>query len=143
VDIDFKLYANTIECLSEDCPLRKECANHYTAGDFRSEGGMTPALRFVGHDDLECTQKDSGVYEGLVLLNEMVQYTKEQLIAALVALQPTAEDNLREVSWQLPLICTAVAGHCWVNQIPEDKNTHLVRRALKDLTDHGQFNYPL
>lgn len=33
-----------IDCLETNCPLKRECANHYTAGDFRSEDGLTPLL---------------------------------------------------------------------------------------------------
>jgi len=37
-------------CHSKECRFRYECANHTTAGDFRTEGGFTPKLfeRTVG-----------------------------------------------------------------------------------------------
>ena len=31
-------------CLSSDCRFKSECANHTTAGDFRTESGFTPKL---------------------------------------------------------------------------------------------------
>jgi hypothetical protein len=36
-----------IEC-KEKCPYDRTCANHYTAGDFRSEDGFSPLLEL--HD---------------------------------------------------------------------------------------------
>jgi hypothetical protein len=36
------LYLN---CHEENCPHTRECALHITAGEFRSEGGMTPFIR--------------------------------------------------------------------------------------------------
>jgi hypothetical protein len=35
---------NAIICLEETCLYRKNCANHVSAGDFRSEDGFTPEL---------------------------------------------------------------------------------------------------
>ena len=34
-------------CEETDCSLRRECANHGSAGDFRSEGGTTPDAKFI------------------------------------------------------------------------------------------------
>jgi len=43
--VELELYKyGGIVCLSTDCQHRKECANHVTAGDFRSEDGFTPRL---------------------------------------------------------------------------------------------------
>lgn len=47
-------------CYSQNCPLTRECANHDTAGDFRSEGGSTPKLELIG-DKVICHQE---VYDG-------------------------------------------------------------------------------
>jgi hypothetical protein len=33
-----------IICLEKSCKFNRECANHETAGDFRSEDGFTPSL---------------------------------------------------------------------------------------------------
>ena len=33
------------DCTSDSCPLKKECANHVSAGDLRIETGKTPILR--------------------------------------------------------------------------------------------------
>jgi hypothetical protein len=33
-----------VQCLEENCPWNRECSNHETAGDFRSEDGFTPIL---------------------------------------------------------------------------------------------------
>jgi len=32
-------------CEDKECPYNRECANHATAGDFRSEGGFSPEFR--------------------------------------------------------------------------------------------------
>lgn len=34
-----------VACYSKDCPFKKECANHISAGDFREEGGFMPKIR--------------------------------------------------------------------------------------------------
>lgn len=34
-------------CASKDCRFKRECANHVTAGEFRSEDGFTPVLRIM------------------------------------------------------------------------------------------------
>ncbi len=51
--ISFELYeafrgTQGIGCKEEKCPFRKECANHVTAGDFRSEDGIAPNLTYLG-----------------------------------------------------------------------------------------------
>lgn len=33
-----------VNCLETGCLFRKTCANHASAGDFRSEGGFSPEL---------------------------------------------------------------------------------------------------
>lgn len=38
-----ELYPAVI-CMQENCPWDRVCANHTTAGDFRSEGGSRPIL---------------------------------------------------------------------------------------------------
>lgn len=32
------------DCLSECCPFKKECASHYSVGEFRLESGFTPEI---------------------------------------------------------------------------------------------------
>lgn len=41
-------------CEDNICSHRKECANHETAGDFRSEGGDRPNVRITSHGVLLC-----------------------------------------------------------------------------------------
>ena len=36
-----------IQCLEDGCLWRKVCANHVSAGDFRSEDGTMPFLRLI------------------------------------------------------------------------------------------------
>ena len=42
--IEIPLHGNFPDCRMETCPFCRECANHCTAGDFRTEGGFTPQL---------------------------------------------------------------------------------------------------
>lgn len=58
-----------IGCKADDCQQERECANHFTAGDFRSEDGMTPDLA-VTTDAWYCTKKDSGVNDGCLIFKD-------------------------------------------------------------------------
>ena len=40
-------------CLEKNCPWNRVCANHYTAGDFRSEDGVMPHLS-LRNGELHC-----------------------------------------------------------------------------------------
>lgn len=42
-------YPSTV-CRVGLCPYRKSCANHYSAGDFRTEGGVSPRLTIIGNE---------------------------------------------------------------------------------------------
>lgn len=57
VDINPATELSYLECRSE-CPLDRECANHTTAGDFRSEDGFTPNLKKVNGVWM-CSQKET------------------------------------------------------------------------------------
>jgi hypothetical protein len=53
-NISHKIYPQGgIDCLEDKCPFKRECANHYTAGEFRTEGGFTPELSLL-RDILIC-----------------------------------------------------------------------------------------
>lgn len=49
IDISNYDYPNFFECREQLCPFRRECAQHETAGDFRTEGGFTPELLIIGN----------------------------------------------------------------------------------------------
>jgi hypothetical protein len=34
-------------CENDDCQYRYECANHQSAGDFRTDGGIQPRLMYI------------------------------------------------------------------------------------------------
>ena len=55
-----------ITCLSENCVFKRECANHTTAGEFRSEDGFTPEL-YEKHGEYFCDTYDRPSYEELDL----------------------------------------------------------------------------
>lgn len=52
------LKAGAILCHSEECKFRSECANHVTAGDWRSESGFSPELSVVDKSTGECSTFD-------------------------------------------------------------------------------------
>jgi len=51
-----------ISCLDEGCIFKRECANHMTAGDFRSEDGFTPQLE-EKNGEYFCATKDAEIDE--------------------------------------------------------------------------------
>jgi hypothetical protein len=55
---------NAIICLEETCLYRKNCANHVSAGDFRSEDGFTPKLS-LGQGNVFCKTTDHLPLTGL------------------------------------------------------------------------------
>ena len=59
--IEHKIYpGGGIDCLEDKCPFKRECANHYTAGEFRGEDGFTPELTLV-NKIITCDTHDRGI----------------------------------------------------------------------------------
>lgn len=52
----------TINCLETYCLYRKTCANHTSAGDFRSEDGFSPELTVV-NGDVHCKTREEIPFE--------------------------------------------------------------------------------
>ena len=46
-----------IDCLA-NCAFSSECANHCSAGDFRSEGGFTPELTVLDRETADCQTRE-------------------------------------------------------------------------------------
>jgi hypothetical protein len=44
-----ELMPDSAVCLSETCIYNRECANHASAGDYRTEDGFTPELDLQGN----------------------------------------------------------------------------------------------
>jgi hypothetical protein len=44
INVEPKDKCKAVICLEKNCPWNKVCANNYTAGDFRSEDGVTPRI---------------------------------------------------------------------------------------------------
>lgn len=61
IEIDNFKYG--FECKSEDCVYRGKCAQHETAGQFRSEDGFTPELTRKG-EEVFCDSKDKNPCDG-------------------------------------------------------------------------------
>jgi len=63
--IQLKIYdSGGIDCLSDSCAFKRECANHKTAGEFRSEGGFTPEL-YEKHGEYFCETCDREIDEDI------------------------------------------------------------------------------
>ena len=44
INVEPKDKYKAVICIEKECPWGRVCANHYTAGDFRSEDGCRPLL---------------------------------------------------------------------------------------------------
>lgn len=53
-----------IDC-NENCPFSRSCANHTTAGDYRTEGGFTPEVALID-GDIYCATHDQPISEDSV-----------------------------------------------------------------------------
>ena len=51
----------------DKCSHSRECANHTTAGDFRSEDGLVPDLRQVAPDCWRCSKQPKHSLQGAIL----------------------------------------------------------------------------
>lgn len=76
----YTIFGQYIAC-KEECPHSKECANHDTAGDFRSEDGMTPNITLDDNDELQC-DKNALQGHGAVLLIQQDNRKKLQFMDA-------------------------------------------------------------
>lgn len=54
-----------VQCLEEFCSYRWECANHASAGDFRTEDGMKPRLS-LRNNKIFCATKRIAYNEQIV-----------------------------------------------------------------------------
>ena len=88
INVEPKGKYKAVICLEENYRWRKVCANHYTAGDFRSEDGVTPNLSLrnseVYCETIHCNQGDDDRYRespinhhnfGLLCWNELIEET--------------------------------------------------------------------
>lgn len=55
-----------LDCGEDSCLFVKTCAQHSSAGDFRSEGGMTPDLAWV-NNQWYCSKKETDRDIGAIL----------------------------------------------------------------------------
>ena len=69
---------NGIICLQEDCPHGGTCANHRSAGDFRTEDGYSPVLS-ISKGDAFCQTYDDGLIKvpgkGMVTIHDFPEGT--------------------------------------------------------------------
>lgn len=61
------LESNAVICKDKTCSYKRECANHDTAGDFRSDSGFTPQLFVLNNKtEIDCYTKDQSVHENFL-----------------------------------------------------------------------------
>lgn len=66
-------------CNINDCYHKRECSQHTTAGDYRSEDGMTPDLKII-QNYVCCSKTDTEINDGCLKLtknNDFVPYNNE------------------------------------------------------------------
>ncbi len=62
-----------IICLEIDCPYKKECANHTSAGDFRSEEGFKPEI-YINNGDVVCDTKNQPLINSDIFIHFPANY---------------------------------------------------------------------
>lgn len=62
-EVEVNLYGKYPSCESTDCPHFGECANHSSAGDFRTEDGRTPDLHLTS-EGWKCSQQPKQTGKG-------------------------------------------------------------------------------
>lgn len=71
-------FSEALVCESETCEFRKVCAQHYTAGDFRSEDGDTPNIISI-NDLYFCNQTITDHPRGLILIKDHQLLTYQEV----------------------------------------------------------------
>ncbi|MHC4188431.1 MAG: hypothetical protein ACYSUB_01980 [Planctomycetota bacterium] len=66
--IQVKIWGKCPRCLDEKCLHSRECANHTSAGDFRTEDGSTPNLTKTD-EEWVCTKLPLQLGKGAVLVD--------------------------------------------------------------------------
>lgn len=51
------------ECQSATCPFVRECAQHESAGDYRTEDGFSPEISSVGDKHASCETSSQSVLD--------------------------------------------------------------------------------
>lgn len=62
---EFPKHLPSLNC-EQKCPHSRECAQHGSAGDYRSEGGLTPILKRVPAGGFECSGIDHNEQNGCI-----------------------------------------------------------------------------
>lgn len=76
-----KIVTDGYICLSKTCQFKAECANHETAGDFRTEDGFSPELSILPSGEIDCktTERKAGEEHchGVVYVDNVPENYKE------------------------------------------------------------------
>jgi len=70
-----------------------------------------------------------------------MQYSKEDLFNAVVAIIPDFETPLRNGSIYMPNACRHAAMECFIWDRGPDEHTLVLRQAMQDLSRNAQFYY--
>lgn len=65
INVEPKEKYQAVICIEPYCKFKSTCANHTTAGDFRSEGGFSPELT-VKDRDVHCATKSRDLMIGMM-----------------------------------------------------------------------------
>lgn len=72
--INIEIWGMAVICNDEDCPNRRECTNHQSAGDFRSDAGLRPELAGIDvvNEVAWCSTRDAVIEEDSFEYGSMV-----------------------------------------------------------------------
>lgn len=70
--------------------------------------------------------------------------TKKEFIECITHINPKVVDTyLNKVKLSIPAFMNRLAIYCFVNEVPEDENTKILRNQIKFLDEHGYTNFEL
>jgi len=67
--------------------------------------------------------------------------SKEEFIGHLKAINPKAVTDLDNGGVFLPVVCSFLAGQCWMEQRLEDEHTVALRFQLQAISKKGCFDF--
>ena len=70
-----------------------------------------------------------------------MKMSKEEFVEHLKAINPKAVTDLDNGGVFLPVVCSLIAGQCWMDQQPEDEHTAALRYQLKAISKKGCFDF--
>ena len=75
------------------------------------------------------------------IMSREMKMTQAEFVEHLKAINPKAVTDLDNSGVFLPVICSLIAGSCWIEQREEDEHTAALRYQLKHLAKKGCFDF--